>query len=297
MPFQPIQSMLSNPTIRIFFHGLIIVRSPDGVCCLAELHHDNDETHTLSVEVRAKTEGQADIVLMRHSGYLSGGDVGLSINVTKGTSDPAAYKYVPTRSFDPRNPIHGERDDDFRWVINLESENFHGRELEVKTPKTRPGVRIENGVCYLYTARIKKGDIEVFQGYDPKWRLKGIASVVGANLYLDDEGEAVVTCHRGDAGDFVLPIYKPTDNRVSYEIYIDNSPLFEPPSAPASHSELKEYYKVLKEKASTDDIPEPEQFNLVFLNEGEEALQRGSSKYDTLFSSIRIPCMSTTLDG
>jgi hypothetical protein len=285
--------MPPNPPIRIFFHGLIVLSSPDGISCVGETHRVPGPPHTLSVEVRVKAPGQPDVILMRHFGNLPGTHPGLSIRVTNATSQPAAYKYVPSPRFNPINPTGDEQDDDFRWVINLEGSNFHGRPLSVDTHKTRPGILIEGGVCYFYTALLRQGSIGVTQGGANRPPLQGLAAIIGANLYLDNGSEAVVTCHAA-GGDFVLPLGAPGGG-VSYEIYIDNSPLFEDASSGHTHSELKEYYGVIQ------GVPSGEQFNLVFPNlapdlqrEGGEV--RGSLKFNNV-GSARIPCQSITLDG
>src|SRR2546423_680066 len=150
MPFRPIadRPMPPNPPIQIFFHGLIVLRSPNGTNWFAEPHYatDANNLHTLSVEVRMKEPGKPDMILLRHFDKLPGSDPGLTITVVKedGTTQvpPVANKYVPVSSFLPINPT-GEELKDFRWTINLEA--LHGTPLQIKTAKTRPGIEIRGG--------------------------------------------------------------------------------------------------------------------------------------------------------
>ncbi|MDT7542444.1 MAG: hypothetical protein QOE33_2348 [Acidobacteriota bacterium] len=308
MPFLPISNLPNGkPSVKIFFNGLIILRSPDGQTCFVETHRAPLYPHTLSVEVRTKVPGRPDVILLRHFGHLPGPDPGLSIRVESIAANPPApvpsamYKYVPSASFDPIHPTGNEQDEDFRWVVNLEASHFHGQPLTVDTTKSRPGGVmggvidgvIDSGVYYFYTAQLKKEQIEVVQGHTPKSPLASIATLIGAYLYLDDETEAVVTC-RASGGDHVLRLERPdVAAGVSHEIYIDNSPLFEDPVQGGSHSELVEYYRVIT------GVPKDKRFNLTFpgvapLAAG--AALKGSAKFN-LFGSVRIPCMSITLDG
>lgn len=301
MPFQSRTTLpAQNPSVKIYFHGLNILRSPDGQSCIVETHRMPRHPHTLSVEVRTKTPNEPDLILMRHFGHLSGAHPGLSISVDSITGPAATYKYVPIESFDPTiAPSTPAAKKDFRWVINLEAEHFHGHTLPVDHEgKTRPGILIQNGVYYFYAAQLMMGPITVRQGDTHKLDLAAMASIIGANLYLDDGSEALIRWRSG-RDEFELPLGKPDIAAgAHYEIYIDNSPLFEPASS-ASHSELVEYYQVIP------GVPPGQQHNLEFPElkaalGGERALSaslRGSAKFDAIVGSGRIPCQSITLDG
>jgi hypothetical protein len=301
MPFRERTTLpTQNPSVKIFFHGLNILRSPDGLSCIVETHRVPRHPHTLSVEVRTKTPNEPDLILMRHFGHFPGDHPGLSISVNPVAGSPATFKYVPIASFDPeRTPTTPTEKKDFRWVINLEADHFHGHTLTVDHEgKTRPGILINSGVYYFYAAQLLMGPIGVVQGDTPKLNLAAMASIIGANLYLDDGSEAVITWRSG-RDEFELPLAKPNVAAgVHYEIYIDNSPLFEPVSGPR-HSELVEYYRVIP------GIPPGQQHNLVLTTlratldgqQTEGADLRGSAKFDAFRGSARIPCQSITLDG
>lgn len=294
MPFSAVKD-LPLPPIRIFFHGLVVLHSPTGANWFAEILREA-ATHTLSIEVRMKEAGQPDQILLRHHGHLNGRDPGLRITVLKtdGTPDPSpvvASKYIPSASFPVPNPSPaGEEIKDFRWALNLEHRTFHNDDLKVKPTKTRPGIEVAGGRSILYTAVFKNGEIERTQGGAAASKLLGIASVVGANLYLSDGTMAVL-----DFARFNEPLRLPkpaASSPVSYEIYVDNSPLF----ATTEHDEMAEYYRVV-EKENGDDIEASKQFKLDFPDEGDS--QTGSAKFnlDDFRGSIRIPCMPAVLDG
>lgn len=304
MPFSDVTArpLPPNPPIRIFFHGLVVLHSPAGANWFAEVIRQDPPpppTHTLSIEVRMKEAGQPDQILLRHHGHLNGRDPGLRITVLKidGTPDPSpvvASKYVPTfPSFPMPNPSPaGEEIKDFRWALNLEHGTFHNEDLKVKPAKTRPGIEVAGGRSILYTAAFKNCEIERTQGGGAASKLLGIASVVGANLYLADGTMAVL-----DFARFTSPLKLPkpaAGSPVSYEIYVDNSPLF----ATTEHDEMAEYYRVV-ERDNGDDIEVNKQFRLIFPNKGESLT--GSAKVDldpdNFMGSIRIPCMPVVLDG
>jgi len=301
MTFQSTKTLPpQNPSVKIYFHGLNILRSPDGQSCFVEIHRIPRRPHTLSIEVRTKTPNEPDLILMRHFGHLSGNHSGLSISVDSIAGPPATYKYVPIDSFDPtRAPSNSAEKQDFRWVINLEAEHFHGRKLTVDHEgKTRPGILIQNGVYYFYAAQLFMGPITVKQGTTHKMELAAMASIIGANLYLDDGSNAVIKWRSGN-DEFELPLGKPDIAAgAHYEIYIDNSPLFEPASG-VSHSELAEYYEVIP------GVPPEQQHDLGFPaldaalvgQKASGASPSGSAKFDAILGSGRIPCQSITLDG
>jgi hypothetical protein len=279
MPFQATpsgQSLPPNPDVRIFFQGLLILRaSDDSKLCVVENHLRPSFPHTLSIEVRAKVAQEPDVILMRHFGPLEA--PGLVINGGYDTASSVVYKHQPS-SFD--NPLGVGAPDDFRWIVNLEGRLFHKRPLSVDTTGTRPGITVENGIYYFYTARKKTGRITRTGGGEPDLDLTGIASTVGANLSIG-ANPVVLTWHKGTNHMLELDRVAGT----SYEIYIDNSPLFLDLEDEATHhSELNEYYDVLPGVGTRFDLD----FHPVSLV--------GSAKFNTIRSTPNIPCQSIVLE-
>lgn len=309
MPFQSTTIMPPDPPIRIFFHGLIVVRSDDCQSCLIELLRDANK-HKLSIEVRLKRRGKPDLILWRHLDKLSGKDPALRIAVTNPVDKPSVSKYVPISGLNPfvTDPTD-ENEQDFGWILNLSSKDYHARptsehyevkpNLGVKLSGTRPGAVIKGGHCILYAASLVRSEnttMIVTQGefgQDPR-ELKALAGLVGANLYFDDGRTVTITCE-GIDGDLILEKL-PLECEASYEIYIENTPLFEKSPPNDRHDELEEYYKVIR-KGGNDgrDIPTDEQFRLKFTALGGEL--PCSVKGDPIVGSARIPCMSVVIDG
>lgn len=295
MPFQPTLPglpMQRNPAVRIFFHGLLILRaSGTSRYSVVEVHQTASYPHILSVEVRTKIQGSPDVIAMRHFGPLE--PPGMTIDVDPAPTVPIVYKHQPSGVFDPI--LGGGLPDDFGWIPDLQTLH-RPKSLSVDITKTRPAITIGNGIYYFHTAQLRNGPIGVKQGHVSKSNLAGLASIVGANVYLDDTSKIVLKwTENGSAKD--LRLGKPEPNSY-HEIYVDNSPLYEAPSGGATHSELREYYAVL-----VPSLPFEETFNLEFPNLVAESDSLtasvsldGSAKFDRR-GTPRIPCMPIVLDG
>jgi hypothetical protein len=298
MPFQ-IKTTLPESTIRIFFHGLTVLRAADDkASCSVEIHRNAKSEHFFSAEVRAKIEGKPDIILMRHFGNLQGTHPGLTLEVSPAPSTPTVYKFQPTKAFDPTQENGGDAQD-FRWITNLEA--LHHSVLSVDVTQTRPGILIKNGLYYFYAAARLVSPITITQGGKPQSQIAALASIVGANLFLEDGSEAILTWNEEGVIQ-TLHLEKPLQAGTSYEIYFDNSPLFADQSIGATHSEFPEYYEIIK-LPSGADIPLNQQFDLQVLtprpasDAGTQlAPQKGSAKFD-LGCCPRIPCQSIVLES
>jgi len=291
MPFQ-IETTLPEPTIRIFFHGLLILRAAeDRESCSVEVHRNAKSEHVFSVEVRAKIEGKPDIILMRHFGNLQGSQPAFTIEVSPPPSAPLVYKFQPTEIFDPTLASGGD-EQDFRWITNLDE--LHKADLTVDLAQTRPGIMIKNGLYHFYAAARLVSPILITQGGRPRSEIAALSSIIGANLFLEDGSEAVVTWNEGRATQ-TLSLEKPQQAGTSYEIYFDNSPLYADQSLGAIHSEFPEYYAIVKSPLG-EDIPLNQQFDMQVLNAFPPRHQSGSIKFD-LRCCPRIPCQSIVLES
>ncbi|HEX8173498.1 MAG TPA: hypothetical protein VF543_00095 [Pyrinomonadaceae bacterium] len=294
MPFkstrQGQQLPTEEPDLRIFFHGLLLLRGADEAkFCLVEVHREPQYRHVLSIEARTKTPGEPDVVHMRTLDKLQGE---FTIQATPSVANPVVYKFQPSLAFDA--VLGNGHAKDFRWIINLEQ--LHEKPLTVDHTKTRPGIVIAGGVYYFYAAQRKLGPVELKQNGVTKKTLSAVASIIGANLYLA-RGQEIILTWRDNGKDNRLPLKKPQTGS-SHEIYINNSPLFEEQTMGGSHSELKEYYGVLP------DVPTEEQFNLEYPFQSLDpdsknmliASQGGSLKFESVTSTPTIPCQSVVLD-
>jgi hypothetical protein len=286
MPFQQVKNMPDGePDVRIFFHGLLLLRSQDGEACEVGVH-PNAANHTFSVEVRTKTAGKADVVHMRHFGDLKFRRPGVTIKV-EGAARDAAFKFIPDKPF---NIEEGQGEpEDFRWVANLEGGHFHAKPLSTSVFDTQHTIELKGGEYYFHAARRTEAPISRTGGGKEPQIFGRLASVVGAKVYLSAEQALIMAWHDGSR-ECSLLLAKP-EAGTSHEIYINNSPLFEDPVLLLSpHDELDQYYKVIQ------SVGLVEQFSLK-VNELPTRAREGSAKFDSARGSARIPCLSVVLDG
>src|SRR5947209_991329 len=129
-----------DPPVKIFFDGLVVLRSPsDTTNWNAEILR-GVANHTLSIEVRMKEPDRPDVILFRHFGVLPPNRPDLNITAVdkSGKTIPAhAFKFIPS-------PQSQEQDKDFSLVLNLGDSRFniHPLPLTVDTTQTRPSVEI-----------------------------------------------------------------------------------------------------------------------------------------------------------
>lgn len=311
-----------TPDVQIFFHGQLLLRSEDGVTCEVAVN-PVATAHVLTIEVRTKTAGSADLINMRHVGPLyfrqrEGVHEGMSIEVTNPVpASPAAWKCITLDSInyesgasEPQNPP----DADFRWILNLEGVNFHEKELEPPVFKSHHVIRLRNGEYFFRTAVRSNNDF-VFRrtggGKAPK-DFRRIGAIASASVFLDTNQSVVLRWQDGtQEEDRTLTLTKAAGS--TYEIYIENSPLYQDPTRDAdlpNRDELVEYYKVIPEIPPPVPGEPPARFKFVPTHPvnpnsaaGESATEPDRTGSDAAAPSSgqrgspSIPCQVITLDG
>lgn len=284
MPFASTNTLNANPDVRVFFSGQLILEphkdaqgNSTGKCEVYVNRSAPD--HYLSIEVRRKRSGKPDEIVMRHLGPLAFAEPSPprqhGMLIRSRSAGVAAYNGSPTA--EGESLIH---------TVDFESRDLHnGAAGPVDPLGGRPSILLEDGTLYTaertptnYTVELKKGGVRV-KLLDP------IARIIGANFYLNAD-ESVIIQWRQDGRDATLPLEKQSGG-ASYEIYIDNDPLFElegsdiPP-----HEEFTEYYKLLPH-VKTDD-----RFELKITPPAVVGATPGDGRGSTV-----TPCMPTTKGG
>jgi hypothetical protein len=247
MPLTPTDTLPPNPDVRIFFSGLMIIDADNaGETCEVFVNRAA-LNHHFSVVVREKRIDRPDVVLMRlpcefsFLPDLTGNQtVGLEIlaNPHKGL---AMYTGAP-------QPDGSET---FRLAIDLESTMFHGKSIEVDEGG-RPSILLNSGIFYAAERTMPQMVINLKRGGSVQ-QLGSFANLIGANISLGDK--ETLTIRWLDVG-VVRALQLKRKEGSTYEIYINNDPLFVDPEAGEAHDEFKEYYKIL------DSIPPEERFEL-----------------------------------
>ena len=304
MPFAPIEALPpEEPAVRVYFTGLMILEPAANNAC--QIFVNSSATrHVLTVEVRRKTRNRPDVILMRHVGPLAFvGDESNPQNppihglfIEKLTEGAKGVKKYMGNSIGPLG------EESFASVIDMEAPAFHNGNppvdpdlvsgaarnlLDIDNLAGRPSILLDDGI--LHTAVKTRQDLTILlkkRGQEPR-ELPPFASVVGANLYLNNDQEQVLLMWRNQGKFAALELRKPADG-VSYEIYIANDPLYEAGEVATAfhpkHDEFGEYYKLLTA------VPTNDQFRLHVQPppQGAPPLEKGSTD---------IPCMPVGKGG
>jgi hypothetical protein len=242
------------PDVKIFFHGQLLLRSEDGTACEVGVNPLATD-HVLLVEVRTKTPGKPDLINMKHIGALHFRQPeGMTIELTDvgNVPAPAAWKCITLDPLDYEKGV-GAPDEDFRWMLNLEGPLFHKMKLKPTVFGTQHVIKLKGGEYFFHTAAVKAGgslDLKRTGGGEPPRTIKGFGAIASASVFLV-ENQSILLKWNDGRGERVLTLTK--SKSATYEIYIENTPLFVPadPSNLSKHDELAEYYKVIREVSST----------------------------------------------
>jgi hypothetical protein len=267
-----------RPAVRIFFIGqMILESSADGKTCEVFINRAAPGHH-LSIEVRRKQPGKPDQIMMRHLGSLPFASAptgvtpkhGLFINVTNGPQGVKGY----SGSVASTEGKALARAFNMRKIHDVEP----GR---VDPIGGRPSILIDDAVFYAADT-ITKCNLKKKQDNSSDLPQTEKASIIGANIYLPaDNSKKVTLTWRQGGMDVQLKLER--SDVFSYEIYINNEPLYEDDNDPFKHDEFSEFYRILR------DIPREEQFELTF--PAPDPVAPPPSRGTT-----RTPCMSVLLD-
>jgi hypothetical protein len=295
MPFTPTADLPPNPSVRIFFSGLLLLEpSEDEKTCEVFVNRSAPDHH-LTIEVRRKEAGKPDIIMMRHVGPLAFGITPQAVAPTNGFSIQVGPDPKGVRKYEPATPPQGSEPKGLNLAINLEDAQFHNGNADVgvgvpggPNPKLldvdplggRPSIILNDAIFYTAATTDENIIVTLKKNGNLIGTLTPFASLIGANIYLDDDSSVFVSW-RQQGRDEVLELAKPKpEENHSYEIYIVNDPLYESDeSLLPAHDEFKEYYKILP------NVKTEEQFRVNF------ATQHPNSPFPGRGSS-RAPCMS-----
>jgi hypothetical protein len=285
----------ADPDVEIYFHGQLLLRSEDRMTCEVGVN-PVASNHMLTVEVRRKQRDLAtqkpkvDLIMMRHVGPLNfrptggGGttiEPGMIIEVVNPpATTQAAWSCEGTDTLDYVNGV-GQFEEDFRWILNLEGNLFHDRDLTPSVFGTTDMIRLRNGEFFFRTAfRSPQGfRYERRGGGKGPADLRKIGAIARASVFLVEHQGVVVRFNDG-VQERALTLTKGQPG-TTYEIYIQHTPLFIQPGAATGHDELAQFYRVIPE------IPGTGRFTFAVVDERPPD-EKGSPD---------IPCQVLKLNG
>jgi hypothetical protein len=299
MPFSPDTVLDPNPAVKLFFSGLMIIEpAADGKTCEIFVHRSTADHH-LTIDVRQKQTGKPDLIKMRHVGPLP-----FALAPPDAPTDPPIHGVLIEVQKAPKGvrgfyPADKDNKMSLNLALNLQSPRFHGgnpdmgvdpvtenprKLMDVDRLRGRPSLLLNDALFYTadltasdLTIKLLKGDTEIGE-LDP------FASLIGANVYLDD-GDSLSLQWMSQGRLERIDLQKPAAD-THYEIYVINDPLYETDSLDVlPHEELTEYYIMLP------NVPTAERFKLNVLQPAPQgnpaAVGRGST---------RTPCMCVIND-
>lgn len=299
MPFRTVPDLPADPTMRVYFSGLMILHpSADEQSCQVFVHR-RANNHDFSIWLLLKQPRKLDVVLMRHVGLLKpipGESHGFLIEVAPGQRG--------VRKYDGSNPTQEPEAETLGLAINLQ--DLHSGKTRVDETGGRPSLFLNDAIFYTAQRTDPGLVVDLMRGGSKVKRLTPFTSLIGANIYLDQNQKIVVRRREsGRVDELELPrpasgsrvvVRRRQGGQVdelqlmeppagsSYEIYISNDP---PVLLPTPHDELTEYYDVLP------DVPQRERFTLDFPS--AVAPQAAAAK-SNFFGSTRTPCMPVIVE-
>jgi hypothetical protein len=256
---QPFPSI--PPDVEIYFHGQLLLRSENGAICEVGIN-PIASNHVLTVEVRRKQLNKPDLILMRHVGPLkfrraTGGGAAIEPGMIIEVANPVAPTQAAWSCEGPDVLNYasgdGQYDKDFRWILNLEGNLFHDKDLTPSVFGTTDMIRLQNGEFFFRTAfrspdRLK---YERRSGGKAPLDFRKIGAIARASVFLAEHQNVLVTWNDGGPDDRVLTLTKSTMG-ITYEIYIQHTPLFQQPGVVTGHDEIAQFYRIIPEVPGGD---------------------------------------------
>ncbi len=191
--------LLKDPTIKLTLTGLFLLCFGENKSrCEVGIVHAED--HCLKIRVKRATPlNTVDYAIL--PAELLTEDIYFEIPGRPGGVDI----FLGSPDFPRRS------DQDFRWIIDLEGEEFHDRKLQIKQDATFQRIFINQG--QFHTA--KKREVRIQSPGSASSSPANVAQVVGCNVVLT-EGEKAVLRFGQNRLEFS------GDGNTSYEIEIEN---------------------------------------------------------------------------
>lgn len=242
--------------VQIFFHGQLLLRSENSVTCEIGVN-PIASNHMLTIEARRKQFNKPDLIEMRHVGPLNfrrptGGGMtiepGMIMEVIPAATTQAAWSCEGEDTLDYTTG-EGRFEDDFRWILNLEGNLFHDRELTPSVFGTTDMIRLQGGEFFFRTAFRSPQRLKYERrggGKDPL-NLRRIGAIARASVFLIEHQSLVMRWNDG-IQNRTLTLTK-SNAGITYEVYVQHTPLFIQPGDVGAHDELGQFYRIIPEVA------------------------------------------------
>ena len=205
-------NLLSTSDVTLVFHGLMAIWHEAGQWVVG-FHSKKSGNHEHQLMVRAYRK------------------TGSGPCTQLGDPDPEKAKVLPGEPllleiteprildgvyfFQPPMTAGRKHDNDFSWIVDLESQDWYGPNLD-RNNVHDPRLIITNGLFYTLMKTLSTFRRQTADGEEPR-HLGNIAEYVGANIYLKPGGQVKLTLPKQPR-----PILLPQAANVSYEVHFMN---------------------------------------------------------------------------
>lgn len=214
-----------EPT-TIIFNGLLVFQHDlaNKVCNVGVLRaRDSTPPHILQIEVDPNPNtGTGTLKLDPEllESYVQAGNIRWMLDVVKsGQPVPAGIVVNPAIPADRRTITEANKED-FGWIINMESGEFHSGPLIRTRGQLKPIIKLSTGL--LFTSCMAN-PVDVKQGPITRSPFGFIAGAIGLRLKPTD-GDIAVLYFKDQQGVPTEIFRLPNINQISYTIKIQNTP-------------------------------------------------------------------------
>ena len=158
---------------------------------------------------------------------------------------PPAFNWLP--EFDRLNDKGDE--EDFRWVVDLEGEEFHNEKLEFKDPsQIKPRIFISSGILYTEIIADEIMARVSANGRQGPWSLGRVAFRVGMDVICKSVDGGVILRNKNDQSEACPPLMNGLNNDPpnKYLITIENLCTFDRNRAKPG-TDFRHFYDVLRD--------------------------------------------------
>jgi hypothetical protein len=216
-------SVSDTPTFKLLFDGLLVLAFNKNKN-LCEFGVVNAPDHVLRIEVVKVDPNRGPIELPNISRYLpSKGNIRIDSPNSAKTHGVQFFNDLDRPFRRHIGKVADMVDDtvdaqDFRWLVDLEGEEFHNKKLDLKPGFPNQRIIVSGGLFYthaLIDVQLVRSDNSVSES--------PVASPIGCNLDLD-VGEEFVLTYGPDDENIVQKIILTAEKGVTYIIQILNNP-------------------------------------------------------------------------
>lgn len=233
----------SNAFVRVVFDGLIAFCFNKRELNRCELGMVQADDHKRKITIFRINPDSSEMVFLGPQELNNRNEI---IIEAVEPVESGAFPYPRTAEGEPFDRVAGKGDpEDFRWIIDLQGEEFHGPELRLKRSEDeedllRPRIYVPHGIFYTYQKTCEQYYREPRKGHTAKVLLGKLADKIGADIVCMPGSDVTVKI-----ADIETKTLSPTIAGFRYRIEITNLCDSDESGTPVvKKSDFPNYYRV-----------------------------------------------------